>query len=260
MDDIKLTKEYIVETLYDFITKHFDDFKHFKGKQNWWNNHEYPSKNGKSGNSWSPFIEAFFIIFGKEEGYEIGASYTNEKGIKKFMEVIREHDEYQKPFSGCYDVSWHDSNKEFILGLEHEETGSTIDDQLKNISDEIVKLRAFKGKFKVIVARPRISKKITDYRSSIEYYRKKIQEKLIELNCLDTEEWIVILIGPETKKLYEKNDRTEILYCCYSLKEKQNEINKELTLFCDKKFAVIMNEKYEVRLSNNLKVSGRSET
>lgn len=250
MDDINVTKEQIVETLYGFITKHFDNFKHFKGKKNWWENHKYPSREGESGNSWSPFIHAFFIIFGKEKGYEIGASYTYEKGIKKFIENIDESGhEYQKPFSRYYDVSWHDSDKEFILGLEHEETGSTIKEQLKSISDEIEKLRSYKGKFKIIVARPRISKEINDYESSIEHYKENIEKKLIELKCLVDEDWIIILIAPRTKRLYNSKDQTEILYRCYFLNKTENGNNKELKLFFDKIFSVTMNEKLEVRLT-----------
>ncbi|GEM_PF-1826564 len=256
MDDIILSKEQIVETLFDFITKHFDNFKHFKGTKNWWENHRYPSKKGESGNSWSPFIHAFFIIFGKEKGYEIGASYTYEKGIKMFVDFIDESgNEYQKPFSRYYDVSWHDSDKEFILGLEHEETGSTIKEQLKSISEEIEKLRSYKGKFKIIVARPRISREINDYRSSIEHYRKNIEKKLIELKCLNDEDWIVILIAPETKKLYNPQDETEILYCCYFLNKKENGNIKELKLFFEKRFSVIMNQEHEVKINPISKVS-----
>lgn len=252
MDNIKPTKEQIVETLYDFIRKNFDNFKHFKGEKNWWENHKYPSKRGEVGNSWSPFIHAFFIIFGKEKGYEIGASYTYEKGIKKFIEFIDESDsEYQKPFSRYYDVSWHNSNKEFILGLEHEETGSTVIDQLRSISDEIEKLRSYKGKFKIIVARPRLSTEINDYESSIEHYKRNIEKKLIESKCLEEEDWIVILIAPRTKKLYKPQDETEILYYCYFLNKKENGNNKELILFFDKRFSVIMNQELEVRLINN---------
>jgi len=246
MANMKLTKDKIVEELFEFITDYFDKFKCSKAEKNWWENHKYNSKKGRYGSSWSPFISTFFITFGSKQNYNIGASYTYEKGIKNFInDNLNNKYQYQKPLSRGFDVSWHNTQYEFILGMEHEETGSTIEANLQSIFEEIEKLRSYKGKFKIIVSRPRLSTTINTFPESMKYYKEEIEKKILKINCPDEEKWIVILIAPETKKLYKSHDETRILYNCYILEKKEDE-KEELKLFFENSFKVTMNQNLEV--------------
>ena len=65
--ETEVTHEQFVDGLCDFVMCNFNNFEHRKktGEKNWWFNHKY-GKKGKRGMSWSPFIEACFIILGEK--------------------------------------------------------------------------------------------------------------------------------------------------------------------------------------------------
>ncbi|UGV41480.1 hypothetical protein J7W08_04095 [Methanococcoides orientis] len=134
----KISEEDVADKLYDFIKEYFDDFGHKIGT-NWWFTP-----------SWSPFVEACFLIWGEKLNYKVGASYTQDN-VPIFLReigVISDIDKFQKPIDRGFDLSWHTENYDFILGLEHEETikgnfGNTVENHLQNIYDEIEKLRSY---------------------------------------------------------------------------------------------------------------------
>ncbi|WP_157196686.1 hypothetical protein [Methanococcoides burtonii] len=138
-----------------------------------------------------------------------------------------------------FDVSWHDKSR-LILTLEHEETASTIKNNLEKIYEEMDKLLYFPAEFKIIVSRPRLGDGCQSYPQAIEYYKDEIEKKLSSFSPSENEKWLIILIGP-TNKL-KPNEEAEISFCSYVW-------NKNiLAPACDeKKFAVKMDINCEVK-------------
>jgi len=215
--------EQFIDELYDFIISNFNNFEHRKqkGEKNWWINNKYGQERGKRGKSWSPFIEACFIILGEklndkfDAKYKIGHSYTH-PNISIFMEDLNHpygngHPKYP---NRCFDVSWANDKGELILTLEHEEKGNHWDDQLVNILDEIDKLRYFKGKSKLIITRPIIRTTKETYPEIIKILETEIKEKFLIIEPPEEENWILIIISPESD-LKNPHDKTKIVFYCY---------------------------------------------
>lgn len=212
----KPTEDIIFTNLFEFIKYYFDFFGHQKDSNSWWLT-----------NSWSPFVQACFYIWGKEINCNVGLSYTF-PNCPNFLEKINYIDnanKFQKPLDKLYDVSWRDNNQNFILKLEHEETGSTPDKQLKEIRDEIIKLNNFPGLFNILVSRPHLSKLngVKDtYPNAIANYKEKIEIMLKDLNIVsNNKNWIIILIGPDNISLKLPGDKTEILFYRYIWNENE---------------------------------------
>lgn len=206
----KPTEDIIFTNLFEFMKYYFDFFGHHKHSNSWW-----------LANSWSPFVEACFYIWGKEINCNVGMSYTF-PNFPIFLEIINYIDDankFQKPIDEGYDLSWRDENKNCILKLEHEETGDTPDKQLKEIRDEIIKLNNSPGLFNILVSRPHLRRfrgfKDT-YPNAIKYYKEKIENMFKDLNIAsNNKNWIVILIGPNNIHLRSPGDKTEILFYRY---------------------------------------------
>jgi len=216
----ELSLNQIIDEFFKFIKNHFDDFNQQKSQtQNWW-----------TYNSWSPFVQTYFIILGRKQNLFVGASFTAKTTtteIKKFMikiGIIPDIKDFIKPPDLCFDVSWHDNYK-FILGLEHEETtttttdidkGNVADNQLEHIFNELEKLRMYNGNFKIIVSRPRlrkIHKRKDTYPEVIKYFQNNIETKLSNIHPPENEKWIVILVCPEYN-LQSPGEETKILFYC----------------------------------------------
>lgn len=241
--NMELTEKIIANKLFDFLEEHFDKFECKGSSFGWWWE-----------KSWSPYIEACFIVWGKKLISEqkidgIGHSFTY-PNITYFMSSIG-HGPYGKDNKfpdKNYDVSWHDSN-ELILALEHEETigtyhpGPTVESNLRHISDEIDKLNSQDSKFKIIVSRPRLRKfqgKKDTYPDAIELYKEKIESILSKINASRTVKWIVVLMGP-TNSL-KPDGETDILFCSY-LWNKKNQI----PACAQKRLKVKMDENFKVK-------------
>jgi len=243
MSSIDLAETDIVNELFEFIELNFNDFE-CKGPNfsSWW-----------WGKSWSPYIEACFIAWGKrlmseQKIHSIGHSFTH-SNITDFMERIGHgpYDKNNKFPDKCFDVSWHGSKK-LILALEHEETtrgnsGSTVENHLLHIFEEIDKLNDCKAKFKILVSRPHLRKlpgRKDTYPNAIKHFKTEIERKLLNLEISSEEKWIVILIGPNNR--LKPNEETEILFCNYTWNE-----NNLVPVDTEKRLKVKMNEEYEVR-------------
>lgn len=213
-----VTKELIADELFNFMKKYFNEFDMYKNGNNWW-----------FGKSWSPFVQACFLIWGEKLGYKLGASYKRAH-LPNFLKKIKYPKIYQKPTDFLYDISWHDRNYEFYLGLEHEETGSTAEKQMKEIGDEIEKLRRYKGTYKIIVARPYYTTKQT-YQEAEKYYKEKIEEHLLRIEPPEEENWIVIFIGIENN-LASPPYETNTLFSYYIWEK------KALSQFLQKDFKI----------------------
>lgn len=221
MKNVNINKEDIVNELFNFIEKQFNNFNHQKrtGNETWFNP------------SWSPFIQTFFINWGNILEYKVGSSYTK-SNLKSFWEKIFTT-EYLKPPDRGFDISWHDNDYEFILGLEHEETGKKSDSRLSEVIEEIDKLRFYKGIFKIIISRPYFTTQ-QNYIDIEKCYKEKIEAKMKQINPIDSENWILILIGPSSRLQFK--NYTDILFYCYYWNE------NTLTNFMNKSFRVIMNK------------------
>lgn len=224
----------IVEGLFNFIKDNFDGFEHRKrkGEKNWWHNHKYyknGQKQGKRGDSWSPFIQTWFMIEGGSLNYKIGECRTY-PNLKDFMKSLNHPygDESKKHPCRCYDISWVNQDGELILALEYEESanegnGSTVDKQLYAISEELEKLRYYKGHFKILISRPRKQKRESSYSDTINYFEGEIKNKLSFVKPLTTENWILLLIAPDTD-LDDHQRNANIVFHCYEWKTNKLEI------------------------------------
>jgi len=212
----KPTEDIIFTNLFEFMKYYFDFFGHNKYSNSWWLT-----------NSWSPFVEACFYIWGKEINCNVGMSYT-QPNFPRFLKDINYIDDakkFQKPIDEGYDLSWQDENKNFILKLEHEETGSTQDKHLEEIYDEIKKMNDFPGLFNIMVSRPRLQKfegSKDTYPDAIKCYKENIENMFKNLKIASIDKnWIVILIGPNNISLKSPGDKTEILFYRYIWNENE---------------------------------------
>jgi len=204
------TENLIFTNLFEFMKYYFDFFGHYKSSNSWW-----------LANSWSPFVEACFYIWGKEINCNVGMSYTF-PNFPNFLENINYIDDakkFKKPNDEGFDLSWQDGNKNYILKLEHEETGGTPDKQLEEIRNEIIKLNNYPALFNILISRPHLRRfrGVKDtYPNAIEHYKDKIEnvfkDKKIASN---NKNWIIILIGPRNIHLKLPGDKTEILFYRY---------------------------------------------
>jgi len=239
---MELTEWIIVNKLFDFIEEHFDKFECRGSDFGWWRSH----------NSWSPFVETCFILWGEELCNQkqievIGHAFTH-PNITKFMKIFdKDYNKSTKYALRGFDVSWHDKSK-LILTLEHEETtkgiytgpSSTIKNNLEKIYEEMDKLLYFPAEFKIIVSRPRLGDGCQSYPQTIEYYKNKIEKKLLSFSPSENDKWLIILIGP-TNKL-KPNEEAEISFCSYVWDK------NILAPACDeKRFTVKMDINYEVK-------------
>lgn len=201
MTAINYTKEEIINDLFHFIERHFNNFNHKKrdGNNTWFTP------------SWSPFIQACFIEKGRSLNLKLGSSYTF-PNLKNFWENYIGGD-FEKPIDRGFDISWHDDNYEFILGLEHEETGNTSEGRLKNILDELEKLRAYKGKNKVLISRPHFNTN-QNFQLVENLYKEGIELKLRQITPSDGENWIITLVGLENR-IINPQDITNIIFYNY---------------------------------------------
>lgn len=214
--------EDIISILFDYVLKHFNDFGHQNtvnhrdtGHQNtdwWWHNRFVET------GSWSPFVETCFIIYGRENLYQIHHDYTH-PNITTFMWIVH-HEKYDG--SNKCTIQNLDNKSDInllyrgniILSVEHEEKGNTKELQLENILNEIDKLKKNTAEFKVLISRPVWFNKHTadeGYFKSVDVYRDKIQEYLnnkVTLN--ESENWLIILIAPSPDI-----NPTEIIFHCY---------------------------------------------
>lgn len=228
MSSINITEKDFADRLFEFIKDYFNIFNHRKksGNETWFTP------------SWSPFIQACFIEYGKILKFSVGSSYTS-GNLKKFWENNITSYDYKKPIDRGFDISWHDDTYEFILGLEHEETGKTSEKRLEYVFDELDKLRHYKGKNKILVTRPYFNTK-QNYHAIEDEYKEKIKQKLNQITPSDEEKWIIIFIGPENR-LINPEDTTKILFSCYCWE------NRNLKKFCeDKCIRIKMNENEQV--------------
>lgn len=231
----------IVEKLFNFIKDNFDTFGHHHISRGWWIDHRYGQTRNDRGNSWAPFIEAFFVIEGEKTSYEVGHCYRH-KNVEFFISDIfqRVYDETIHPCdsqlsgqSEGIDVSWRTKNGEYILALEHSEDSldmsivrnqickrfnhrTTADGQLRGICDEIHKLRNINinSKYNIIVSRPHIrdsDNKI--YQNVVDYFKKNIENILLNINPIN--EWIIILITPEFHVVNNPINPINIKFHCY---------------------------------------------
>lgn len=201
MTTINYTKEEIINDLFHFIERHFNNFNHKKrdGNNTWFTP------------SWSPFIQACFIEKGRSLNLKLGSSYTF-PNLKDFWGKYIGGD-FEKPIDRGFDISWHDDNYEFILGLEHEETGNTSEGRLKNILDELEKLRAYKGKNKVLISRPHFNTN-QNFQLVENLYKEGIELKLRQITPSDGENWIITLVGLENR-IINPQDITNIIFYNY---------------------------------------------
>ena len=244
MNSVDLTENEIINRLFDFILQNFNKFE-CQGKNiDWWLKP-----------SWSPFVETCFILWGEElikrnKISNIGHSFTF-PNITEFLKYFKKnpYDKNTKDPDMGFDVSQHDESCT-ILALEHEETSkgkhrgpsSTVINNLESIYEEIdKKLKFSPAKFKLITTRPRRSNRLETYPQAIENYRKEIENKLLSINPIQDEKWIVILIGPNNG--LKPNEETDILFCNYEWDG--SELISENN---NKSFKVGMNENYEVRI------------
>lgn len=201
MTAINYTKEEIINDLFHFIKRHFNNFNHKKsdGNNSWFTP------------SWSPFIQACFIEKGRSLNLKLGSSYTF-PNLKNFWKNYIGGD-FEKPIDRGFDISWHDDNYEFILGLEHEETGNTSEGRLKNILVELEKLRLYKGKNKVLISRPHFNTN-QNFQLVENLYKEGIEQKLRQITPSDGENWIITLIGLENR-IINPQDITNIIFNNY---------------------------------------------
>ena len=239
---IELTEKIIVNKLFNFIEEYFDKFECKGSSFGWW----------RSPNSWSPFVETCFVLWGEELRNQkqievIGHAFTH-SNITKFMKTFdKDYNKSTKYSLRGFDVSWHDKNR-LILTLEHEETArgihsgqsSTIKNNLENIYGEMDKLLYFPAEFKIIVSRPRLGNGCQNYQQAIEHYKNKIGKKLSSFNPSENDKWLSILIGP-TNNL-KPSEEAEISFCSYVWDK------NELAPACaEKRFKVGMNGNFEVK-------------
>ncbi len=225
-EKLELSEKVITEILFDFIKQHYNDFGHHhkkREKSKWWHNHNYGKQIGKRGDSWAPFVEACFINEGEKRGYgnndgKIGHSFTHPNITKVFSEILKRSLPYNKRHKYddylSIDVSWRNKENKLIFALEHSEdakkTGTVADAQLIEIFDEIDKLKNIYSVFKVIVSRPHIRRKDHgDYNLVVNDFKKQIENKLLNLKPCSEENWIIILVAPETD-LKRADERTKI--------------------------------------------------
>ena len=239
---MELTEKIIANKLFDFIEEHFDKFECKGSSFGWWH----------SPNSWSPFVETCFLLWGKNlikenEINVVGHAFTH-SNITEFMKMLTiKYNKDTKYALRGFDVSWHNKSR-LILILEHEETAkgkhtgqsSTIKNNLGNIYDEMDKLLYFPAEFKIIVSRPRLGNGYQSYPQAMKYYRDEIEKKLISFNPSENDRWLIILIGP-TNKL-KPNEETEILFCSYLWGK-----NKLIPACDEKRFKVKMDGNCKVR-------------
>lgn len=227
MTAINFKKEELIDVLFAFIEIHLNNFNHLKkdGNKTWFTP------------SWSPFIQACFIEKGRTLNLKIGSSYTF-PNLKIFWENYIA-DDFEKPIDRGFDISWHDDDYEFILGLEHEETGNTSEGRLKNILDELEKLRAYKGKNKVLISRPYFNT-IQNFQQVENLYKEGIEQKLRQITPSDGENWIITLIGLENRIIYPQ-DITNIIFHNYYWEE-----NSLLRFQEGKSIPIKLNEKNQI--------------
>jgi len=208
MTTIDFKKEYFVTELLKFIKQHFNHFEHIirRGTNTWLTP------------SWAPFIEACFIRLGNDNDLEVGFS-CNQPQLQNFWERCFP-EPYNKPINRGFDVSWHDTEFEFVLGLEHEETEKTK--RLQFIFEELIKLRCYKGKNKILITRPYFNGQ-QNYSDVENNYRIRIEEKIKALKPNDDETWIIILIGLDDPVDSQTN---EILFSCYIWDKNNNNFLK----------------------------------
>lgn len=199
-----------VNELFGFIKKHFNNFEHKKrsGNETWFTP------------SWSPFTGSFFIEFGNNKGLLVGSSFTHQKLKLFWTKYIKSP--YKKPVDRGYDISWHDTDFNFVLGLEHEEHGKTSSGGLKEVVEELEKLRFYKGKYKILISRPYFNT-IQSYLDVEKDYKKEIEEKIRNLDPNDDEIWIIILIGLKEPLSGQTN---EILFSCNFWNKIKNELSE----------------------------------
>lgn len=226
----KLSTITIVERLFNFIKDNFDKFGH--RKENWWLKHSYGKNRNETGQSWAPFVEAFFVFEGEKNHFEVGHCYGNdEHNVENFIDDIRNSTikpHYNRNEHPCYpqntnnadgiDVSWRDIENNLILAFEHSEDshggGSTANGQLIEIKDEIEKLSRADADINIIVSRPHIrysDNKI--YQNVVDYFKKDIETILLNINPIN--EWIIILITPEFHVVNNPINPIKIKFHCY---------------------------------------------
>ena len=205
MTAINFKKEELIDVLFAFIERHFNNFNHLKkdGNKTWFTP------------SWSPFIQACFIEKGRTLNLKIGSSYTFPN-----LRIFRENyiaSDFEKPIDRGFDISWHDDNYEFILGLEHEETENTSEGRLNNILVELEKLRLYKGKNKVLISRPYFNTN-QNFELVENLYKERIEQKLRQITPSGEENWIITLIGLENR-IINPQDITNIIFYNYYWEE-----------------------------------------
>jgi hypothetical protein len=246
-----ITEKEIIETLFSFIKDHFDDFNHQpRGNDKWWLSTQY-------GHSWAPFVEACFILEGEKRCYgevnnkigEIGHSYTHPNITNVFQKMLKNPEPYNSQTRyldfDLIDLSWRDKNDKLILALEHSEDGSKTDNQLKEIFREMDKLNGNSSDFNVIVSRPRLRRlpgHRDQYSDRLIEYENRIKEKLSEMQS--KENWIFILIAPESDFI-PVNTSKKIIFHCYKWEnDKLSKIVSEIGE--DYSFEVIQNDEGKI--------------
>ncbi len=198
----------IINILFNYVKDNFDKFGH--QEPDWWWNTDY-------GSSWSPFVEACFILYGEKNQYQIHHSFTH-PNITDFMRVVhcKKYDHSNKHtikgLKHISDINLLNSGI-CILSLEHSEDGEPIRMQLDNIFEEIDKLKDIPDGFKVLISRPQPFDRHIDpqgYSQSICYFEQEIQNRLMN----DSGQWLIILIAP-----YPDDNPHEIIFYCYEWKE-----------------------------------------
>lgn len=203
----------IINILFNYVKENFDKFGH--QEPNWWWHTDYGSEGSSS---WSPFVETCFILYGEGEDrdnprYEIFYDVVGwgVEPIKKFMKNVHCLDVHKYP-SDNSDINLKD-NGNYILSLEHSEDGRPRDRQLRNIFEEINKLKDIPNGFKVLISRPQPFDRWTNpngYFQSIGYFKQEIQNKLMSAILNNSEKWLIILIAP-----FPDDNPKEIIFYCY---------------------------------------------
>lgn len=256
MKDITNSEE-IIDILFYFIIKNFNNFDHHGSK--WWWDTEF-------GGSWSPFVETCFMLEAMkyEKRYKIRSCSTHDN-INKYVErFFRKEfgDRYEigKPYSKypcrCFDVSWIEQDNSIFLVLEHSEDspsesndkgqkeierikseinhsndedkdveGSTAINQLLAIRDEINKLKDCKSHFKILISRPHrfdkmkgIIEQKPSYYNSIEYFKKRIEEDLKKDSSSFNNDEKWIIILIVPDPGYPYSKPDKIIFHCYEWK------------------------------------------
>ncbi len=237
----ELSEKEIIEILFNFIKKYFDNFGHHSDSNNkWWHHTKY-------GASWAPFVEACFIMEGESCGFgkgkdKIGHSYTHHN-ITDFLKIFKITYDNSNKYDNYLDInlSWRTKDK-LILAIEHSEYPdkyskkiTTADKQLDAIFQELDKLKNVCSLFKIIVSRPHIRDQDKgDYDSVINYFKKEIEFNFLQTVPPSDENWIIILIAPGTD-LKKADARTEIKFHSYKW-----EIDKLIEVEGDYSFEVKM--------------------